>query len=90
LETLKQTAASVPELRIKSIESFKYKRIATLEQLIERARAKHYSTFCLYSPDELEEAVEGFAQKISKEFNDTDYVHWSDENTLITVLKEND
>ena len=41
LETLKQTAASVPNLRIKSIESFKYKRIATLEQLIERARAKH-------------------------------------------------
>ncbi|MFC1912246.1 class I SAM-dependent methyltransferase [Chloroflexota bacterium] len=88
LKTLTKTTVSVPKLWIKSIEFFKYRRIATLEQLIERARACHYSTFCLYSPEELEESLAGFTQKLEKEFDDTQRIRWSDENVLLVIQKE--
>ncbi len=88
LNTLTQTVAAVPTLRVKSIELFKYKRMSTLAQLVERVKAKHYSTFCLYSPEELEEATAGFVRNIHDEFNGAQCVHWFDENVLFTIRKE--
>ena len=88
LKTLTKTTVSAPKLWIKSIEFFKYKRIATLKQLIERAKACHYSTFCLYSPEELKESLAGFTQKVKKEFDDTKCIQWSDENILLVIRKE--
>ena len=88
LDTLTQTVAAVPTLRVKSIELFKYKRMSTLSQLAERVKARHYSTFCLYSPEELEEATAGFVQKINDEFNGARWIHWFDENVLFTIRKE--
>ncbi len=88
LKTLTKTIGAVPNLWIKSIEFFKYRRIASLAQLIERAKACHYSTFCLYSAEELEEALAGFVQKINKEFTDTREIQWFDENVLLVIRKE--
>ncbi|MFC1874282.1 class I SAM-dependent methyltransferase [Chloroflexota bacterium] len=78
---------SVPNLNLKSIEYYKYGRTSTLKQLIERARAHHYSTFKLYSSEELEEAINGFAKNIKNKFRDTKRVQWFDENILFTINK---
>ena len=88
LGALKQSIVAVENLAIESIEYFEYERISTLAQLVERARAHHYSTFFLYSPEELEEAIAGFRQKIRNEFEDTQRIHWLDENVLLIIRKE--
>ena len=88
LDALKQSIAAVANLSIESIEYLKYERMSTLAQLVERARAHHYSTFFLYSPEELEEAIAGFTQKIRNEFEDTQRIHWLDENVLLIIRKE--
>ena len=83
-----QSVAAVPNLHIMSIEYFKYGRTATLAQLLKRARSHHYSTFSLYSPEELEEAMAGFKQNIGNEFEDTKQIHWFDENVLLVIRKD--
>ncbi len=88
LYTLAQSVAAVPSLRIYLIKYFKYGRTSSLAQLVERARAHHYSTFSLYSSEELEEAITGFRQKIMNEFEDVDRIHWHDENILLEIRKE--
>jgi ubiquinone/menaquinone biosynthesis C-methylase UbiE len=90
LDTLKQAVAAVANLTIESIEYFKYERMSTLAQLVERARAHHYSTFFLYSPGELKEAIAGFKQKIRNEFGDTQRIRWFDENVLFIIRKGED
>ncbi len=87
-DTLTQSVAAVPNLRIQSIEYFKYGRMSSLAQLVERAKAHHYSTFSLYSSEELEEAIAAFTQKIRHEFEDVPRIHWFDENILFVIRKE--
>ena len=85
---LVNTTEEVPNLYIKSIEYYKYGRVSTLEQLIDRARSHHYSTFFLYSSEELEEAIEEFASNIENKFKDPRRVHWFDENILFMIGKK--
>ena len=85
---LAEAVAVIPTLGINSIEYFKYGRTSSLAQLVTRARAHHYSTFSLYSPEELQEAIAGFTQKIKNKFEDVQRIHWFDENTLFVIRKE--
>ena len=88
LSTFMQTVVAVPTLQVKAIEYFRYERISTLEQLVERARAHHYSTFWLYSPKELEEAITGFRRNVEYHLKDVHQVRWFDENALFVIRKE--
>lgn len=88
LETFMETVAAVPALWVESIQFFKYKRVASLEQLVERTRARHYSTFVLYSPEEFEEAIAGFVRNVKGHFEDVHRVSWFDEHALFTLRKE--
>ena len=85
---LAEAVAAIPTLGINSIEYFKYGRTSSLAQLVEQARAHHYSTFSLYSPEKLQEAITGFTQKIKNKFEDVHRIHWFDENTLFVIRKE--
>lgn len=90
LDTFVQEVVAVPALRLQSIECFRYERISSLEQLVERARAHHYSTFWLYSAEELEEAIAGFRQNVEYQFEDVGEVKWFDENVLFVIRKRGD
>jgi len=83
-----KTIEKVPNLHIKSIEYYKYGRISTLTQLIDRARSHHYSTFYLYSSEELEEAIKGFTHNLESKFKDISRVHWFDENIIFMIDKK--
>jgi SAM-dependent methyltransferase len=87
LDELKKSMEIAGNLVIESIVFFAYNRLAALEQLLFRARSHHYSTFCLYTPEELKEALEGFSMNIEKEFKDTQQVRWFDENVLFIIKK---
>jgi len=90
LYTLNQfvrTVGSVPNLQLKTIEYFKYGRTSNLKQLLERVRLRHYSTFSLYSSQELELAIEEFTNNIMIKFKDNEKIHWFDENILFVLNK---
>jgi hypothetical protein len=84
---LKQAIEEVNDISIESIVFFAYNRMAALEQLLYRARSHHYSTFSLYSPSELKEALKGFSDNITTVFENTQQVRWFDENILLIVKK---
>ena len=88
MDVMKQSIGAVDNLAIESIVFFAYNRMAALEQLLERARSHHYSTFLLYSPEELGEALKGFSLNIKNEFEDPQQIRWFDENILFIVKKE--
>jgi len=78
---------AVPTLHLETTEYYKYRRTSTLEQLVERARSYHYSTFSLYSSQELEEAMREFTSNIKFKFKDDKKVHWFDEYVLFVLNK---
>ena len=84
---MEQYIQSVNSLRLEITKCFKYKRNSTLEQLVEKVKAKHYSTFSLYEKDELVESLKGFQKKLKDLFQDTNQIEWFDENVLL-VLKQ--
>jgi len=88
LDELRQAIDSTRTLDLKSTKYFKYKRTAPLEGLLERIRARHYSTFSLYEPAELAEYTEIFKRNIARKYNDLNSIHWIDENVML-LLKTN-
>lgn len=86
LYEMEQYIKSVNSLKIETTKFFKYKRNSSLAQLIEKVKAKHYSTFSLYENDELVESLNGFQKNVKKRFRDTNQIEWFDENVLL-VLK---
>jgi hypothetical protein len=82
-----ETLEAVPELQLKSIKYYRYKRKSTLKELVERVRAHHYSTFFLYSFEELEEGINGFVSNIKSNFKNDTKVHWFDENIMFVINK---
>ncbi len=88
LDELRQSIESVDKIAIESIVFFAYSRLAALEQLLEHARSRHYSTFLMYTPEELKEALKGFSFNVANEFKDPQQVHWFDENVLFIIRKK--
>ena len=84
---MKQSLEAVDSLAIESIVFFAYSRMAALQQLLERARSHHYSTFLMYSPEELGEALKEFSSNIANEFSDSQQIRWFDENIMFIVKK---
>lgn len=76
---------SMSGLVLRDATDFCFKRVATPAQLVEQARNKHYSTFCFYSPHELEEAVRRFEADLHQNFGASGTVEWLDENAMLVV-----
>ncbi|MFC1896833.1 class I SAM-dependent methyltransferase [Thermodesulfobacteriota bacterium] len=87
LDEMEQHIESVNSLRLKTAKFFKYNRNSTAEQLLEKVKTKHYSTFCLYEKDELAESSKRFQENLKERFQDTNQVEWFDENVLLVLEK---
>ena len=72
-------------LALETTKRFQFERNGTLERLTEQAKAKHYSTFSLYSESEFAEALSVFQENIKNKFPDTDQIQWVDENILLVL-----
>ena len=82
---MEQHINSVNSLRLETTKLFKYKRNSTMEQLVEKVKAKHYSTFSLYEEDELVESLKGFQKNLKVRFQNTSQIEWFDENVLLVL-----
>jgi 2-polyprenyl-3-methyl-5-hydroxy-6-metoxy-1,4-benzoquinol methylase len=85
IEEMEEMIQSADGVRLDTAISFKYGRMASLDELVEKALARHYSTFSLYDEDELDTAIEVFQRNIEDAFDDTDRIEWFDENVLLTL-----
>jgi ubiquinone/menaquinone biosynthesis C-methylase UbiE len=86
-EHMTRTIGSAEDLAVRDLTHFSFQRAAPLDCLIHRARNKHYSTFCLYEPDELERAIKGFEANLKAKFGAFEILEWTDENMMITLEK---
>ena len=88
LNEMKQQIQSVDLLNLETAKPFKYKRNATLEDLINQVDARHYSTFSLYEDNELNKALGKFQENIKEIFQDTNRIEWYDENVLLVLKRK--
>jgi len=65
---------------------FEYPRTSTIDELVEKAFAKHYSTFYLYRGDEHVQAIQVFKENLLKHYQ-SDLIYYTDENTLVALRK---
>ena len=87
LNAIEHTINAVSGMCLQSIKYFKYERSFSITELEERIRSHHYSTFFLYSEDELEKAIDKFKKTISRIYQDVQRIHWHDENILFVIRK---
>lgn len=85
LDSIEAAIRNIPGLALDTIKLFRFERVSPLEQLIEKARAGHYSTFGLYTKERLEECISEFRENVLRNFSDAEQIRWTDGNVLLTV-----
>ena len=74
------------EFAVANIEVFRYHRVASLQELVRRARSFHYSTFRLIPEEHFEDCIAAF-ERIVKTNVDSGQVKWVDSNVLLVFGK---
>jgi ubiquinone/menaquinone biosynthesis C-methylase UbiE len=85
LDSIEAAIRSIPGLWLDTVKLFRYDRVSSLDALVEKARATHYSTFSLYNNKRLEECISIFRANIGRNFSDAGHISWIDENVLLAV-----
>jgi ubiquinone/menaquinone biosynthesis C-methylase UbiE len=67
-------------LQVIATQTFSHPRSSTAERLQAQAEGRHYSTFCLYTPEELRAAIATFLARLP-----SPEVCWVDEHLLVVV-----
>ena len=87
LERIHRSIERTESLFFSSATRFRYQRSARLDQLMDQAHNRHYSTFSLYKDGEFDEAMVIFEQRLRDQFADLDQITWCDENILFHVRR---
>lgn len=85
LDSLDAAIRGVPGLSLDTIKLFQFDRVSSLDQLIAKVRAGHYSTFDLYGKEHLENCMLEFRERVTHAFSDPEKIRWVDGNVLLTV-----
>jgi SAM-dependent methyltransferase len=85
IDEMKRAIRRNARLRLIDVKPYRYRRVATLDRLVAQARAKHYSTFSLYAPVDLDRAVGAFKHGVRRDFKNRDAVRWHDENVMLQL-----
>ncbi len=67
-------------LEVVATQTFSHPRSSTAERLIDQAEGHHYSTFSLYTPDELRASIATFLERLP-----APEASWVDEHLLVVV-----
>ncbi len=87
LDELERVIKPIQSLTIECAQHFKYRRSASLRQLVNLARHSHYSTFSLYQKHEFDAALKGFQENITRNFSNPAKIEWSDEMVMLVARK---
>ena len=88
LSELEEMLKEAPNLKLESIEYFKYRQASKLEWLTTQAMGHHYSTFDLYDKEDFEEALKKFQENITHHFKEPDRIGWDNENIMLVIRKD--
>lgn len=83
MNEIEEWIKSINGLHLDIVKFFQYQRESTLEQCIEKVHARHYSTFFLYSEEELNDALDIFQTNFKSASQNT--IEWIDENLLLVL-----
>ena len=72
-------------LTIECVERFQFSRKATLDEVLEKTRKKHYSTFSFYDGCEFEECLNEFEERITSHFPNPECIKWYDGNIMLVL-----
>jgi len=78
--TLRDAVLQTPGLRLVDTQSFRHSRSSTPERLRAQVEGRHYSTFSLYEPEELRQALAVFLARLPGP-----EVCWVDEHLLLVA-----
>ena len=87
LANMEKGIAQMKNLALEEVKFFQYRRVSSLDKLLLQVREKHYSTFSLYAPRELERAMEEFNENVRSHFFEPDRVHWLDGNVMLILRR---
>jgi SAM-dependent methyltransferase len=79
---LREAVRRTSGLKLVDTQTFRHPRSSTPERLRAQAEGHHYSTFSLYSPDELREAIATFLGRLAGP-----EVTWIDEHLLVVARR---
>lgn len=85
LDSIESLIRASPGLALDTIKLFRFDRVSSVDALIEKARAGHYSTFRLYEKERFEECLSEFRMNLMGNFSDISQIRWTDGNVLLTV-----
>jgi SAM-dependent methyltransferase len=88
LGQIKRWSDKVGSIHLHTIRLFQFPRTEKLARLLEQVKNKHYSTFSLYSEDELERAVKLFKKNVRSEIDDHGNICWTDENVMLVFRRD--
>ena len=77
---LRDAVRQTSGLQVVETQTFTHRRSSTVERLRDQAAGHHYSTFSLYTPDELRASIATFATRLPGP-----EVLWVDEHLLLVV-----
>ena len=80
--TLKDAVLRTPGLQLVDTQSFRHSRSSTPERLRAQVEGRHYSTFSLYQPEELRQALAAFLTRLPGP-----EVSWVDEHLLLVASR---
>ena len=80
-------AKSLDPLRLVGIKLFQFNRRTSLDQLLDKAEHKHYSTFSLYTRENFRQAMNEFQARVKNHFSDANNIQWSDENIMLVFQR---
>ena len=87
LSDMQRWVGEAAGLTLVAAMTFSYPRVASLARLLAQARAKHYSTFELYKPDEFAVACRTFERKVRHHYSDPERVAWHDQNVMLQIAR---
>lgn len=86
-DELATAIGSIGGFHIETVRRFSQRRVASMDRLLEQSEHRHYSTFGLYSDEELERSREQFVWNLRKCFPNTRRITWYDENLLVVARR---
>ena len=86
-EKVQEWAKCLKGLMLEDIRYFTYKRISTIDDLVNRALHHNYSTFSLYEPEEFKTGLAQFQARLKLEFPNPNHVEWTAGNVMLVFRR---
>ncbi len=76
------------DLRLEEIKTYNFKRIISIDRLMQLVSSHHYSTFKFYTPEELKKTTAIFRKRLENRFADLENIQHDSGYTLLLVRKK--